>query len=125
MSEDAPLYEPEIGQMLFGQPSKPYAPNERVIKAIQAIADAFRNAGDFIDIDTPFGNTGTKFLNSAFAVEAYSWDEDEEQPFNFKWRDFEVSWYKYFPRGLSMNRPIGDIELDVMEKECIHSLTGD
>ena len=72
---------------------------------------------------SPFGNTGNKFSNDVFEVEAYDWNEDHDQTYNFKWRDFEVSWYKYFGRGMSSNRFISPKECAIMLEEILESLS--
>jgi len=58
----------------------------------------------------------------SFDQPSYSWNEEEEQDFNFKWRDFKVSWYKYFGRGMTMNREISNEELREMLLEFIEEV---
>jgi hypothetical protein len=70
----------------------------------------------------PFSNTGADFKCNAFEVESYSWNEDIEQPYNFKWRDLEVSWYKYCGRGMSVNRVPKVREIIEMVHECLDEL---
>lgn len=100
-------YEPEIGQMAFGQPSQRYAADDLLDAALSFI----RQRMDVVlwnhyqrEKESPFGNTGSRFETDGLIVEAYSWNEDVEQPFNFKRGDVEVSWYKYAGRGMSINR---------------------
>jgi hypothetical protein len=120
-------YEPEMGQMCFGQPSQRYAGSELLSAALQAINDRLdmvmwnKNQEEY---PSPFINSGNVegFKNGTFEAHAYSWDEDVEQPFNFKWRDIEVSWYKHARRGLSVNRLVLPDEIAVMLQECLDSL---
>lgn len=78
------------------------------------------------NIDNPFDNSGTEFKNEIFEVISYDWREDYDkgiiQPYNFKWRDFEVKWYKYLGRGMECNREISNDEIDVMLNECLKSI---
>ena len=74
------------------------------------------------EYSSPFGNTGNKFKNSVFEVEAYSWDDEYEQPYNFKWKDIEISWYKYLGRDTTINKKITPEEAVKMFNECIESL---
>lgn len=74
--------------------------------------------------DDPFENTGSRFKNDVFEVEAYSWDDEYEQPFNFRWRDLRVSWYKYIGRGMSANRPVDAQTVHEMLIECLGSIWG-
>lgn len=109
---------PELGQMVFGQPWKSYEASietECALKTIQGFMAALNNFGDTA---FEFG----KFKNDVFEVEAYSWDDEYDQPYNFKWRDFEVSWYKHLGRGVTCNRGISRKELKEMVVECIKSL---
>lgn len=72
----------------------------------------------------PFENSGNVegFKNDVFEVHAYDWGDEPEFDYNFKWKDFEVSWYKYMGRGMWTNRPMGVIEGVTMLEECIQSL---
>lgn len=52
--------------------------------------------------DSAFQNTGNEYIGRCFEVRAYSWGE-EEQPWNFKCGDVEVSWYKHLYRNPTIN----------------------
>jgi len=69
----------------------------------------------------PFENTGHKYKGKCFEVEAYSWDDDD-QKYNFKWRDIEVSWYKYLCRGMEVNREVSEDEIKNMLLEIIKEI---
>lgn len=118
-------YEPELGQMAFGQPFKEYEASELLIAALNAIREELERVhwnNNQEQIQDPFGNTGGTYMNPTFKVEAYSWDEETPQPFNFKWKDFELSWYKYIGRGTSINREIKPDEINEMLEECLSSI---
>ena len=81
------------------------------------------------DNENPFQNTGNVkgYSNDTFEVHAYDWGWDfgeskKPQPFNFRWRDFQVTWYKRMGRGMSVNRFITHDELAIMLHECLESL---
>lgn len=74
------------------------------------------------EMDSPFSNTAANFKNDIFEVEAYSWDDDYEQPYNFKWKDVEISWYKYLGRDTTINQKIDSHKAIEMFDECIKSL---
>lgn len=117
-------YEPEIGQSLFGQPWKEYKASELLIAALNAISEELRRVywnNNQEELADPFRNTGNEYKNDTFHVQAFSW-KDKEQPYNFKWRDFEVSWYKYLGRGTSINRPISNDEVAEMLTDCLESI---
>jgi len=73
------------------------------------------------EYQSPFSNTGNKFKCDAFEVEAYSWGDDE-QPFNFKWRDVEISWYKWCGRGMSSNVELTPQLAQEMLVDCLKCL---
>ena len=50
-------------------------------------------------MNSPFDNTGEKYANETFLVQAYNWNEDEDLP-NFKYRGLSVYWYKHSNRGV-------------------------
>lgn len=92
--------------------------------------------------DNPFANTGARFKNDVFEANAYDWSdctcaacwsEDNwsaekctcgwrPQEYNFKWRDIEVSWYKYLGRGMEVNREVSEDESRELLIECLKSL---
>jgi len=71
---------------------------------------------------SPFENTGEDFKCDAFEVRAYSWRE-EIQPFNFKWRDVEISWYKNLGRGMSSNKALTAEMASEMLEECLFQMS--
>ena len=130
--ENTEKYQPELGQLMFGQPSKELKCTGLVESSLRIIQNLMQVK--YKDGYTPFDNFGKRFKNEVFECNAYSWDfcycEEElcrcghtEQTYNFKWKDFEVSWYKYLGRGMSMNREISDEELLLMVNECMTSIS--
>ncbi len=117
-------FTPELGQQIHGQPFKQYATSDLVDSALYYIRDRLDNVMWNInqrEYDSPFANTGNDFKCDLFEVHAYSWS-DEPQPFNFKWRDVEISWYKYLGRGMSANMEIPPALTDEMLTECLKAL---
>ena len=74
------------------------------------------------EYDSPFDNTGNSYKNDTFEVEAYSWNDDCEQPYNFKYKDIEISWYKYLGRDMTINKKVTPDEAIKMFDDCINSL---
>ena len=118
-------YEPELGQALFGQPYKEYDVSNLLHAALQSIdAELDRVMGNVTqkEYHSPFANSGNDFKCDAFEVDAYSWDETIEQKYNFKWRDIEISWYKYLGRGMSVNRVMSNDYIAQMLDDCLLAL---
>jgi len=118
-------YEPELGQALFGQPYKEFEVPlyvEAALTVIDQELDRIMWNETQRRWSSPFGNTGNYFKNDTFHVIAYSWSDDE-QPYNFKWCDVEISWYKYIGRGMSMNIELSPERCATMLDECMKSLT--
>jgi hypothetical protein len=67
--------------------------------------------------NNPFGNNGSSFKSPVFEVHSYSWS-DEDQPFNFKCGEITVSWYKYFGRGMTVNRQVSVEEALALYRSC-------
>jgi hypothetical protein len=114
-------YEPELGQMMFGQPFKQHAVSNIVDAALCRIRDNLDRVMWNVNqekYDSPFGNTGNAFACDTFEVHAYSWGDDE-RPFNFKWRDVEISWYKYLGRGMSANQDISPALASALLDDCL------
>lgn len=113
-------YEPELGQMLFGQPGAALSVPVEVESAMLCLHYAFDTL--YPGKGNPFSNTGARLKWSCFEVHAYDWCDEREQEFNFKWRDFIVCWYKYNGRGMSRNRKIKPAELREMLAECLKAM---
>lgn len=121
-------FEPELGQFVFGQPYKQYEASELLEAALCHIKDEpDRVMGNVKqeEYSNPFDNTGNSFVCETFEVHAYDWNFDEErepQKFNFKYKDIEISWYKYLGRGMSVNREISNNEISDMLDDCIRAV---
>lgn len=74
------------------------------------------------EYDSPFSNTGNEFIGENFEVHAYNWDEDIEQPFNFKCGDIEISWYKYLGRGDTINGAYTPDTIIQMYELCLNEI---
>jgi hypothetical protein len=117
-------FEPELGQMVFGQPFKDHKVSNLVEAALRRIRDELSRVMWNVNqehYESPFCNTGSDFKCDRFEVQAYSWG-DEEQPFNFKWRGVEISWYKYLGRGMSANTAISALTASEMLDDCLDAL---
>jgi len=119
-------YEPELGQMFFGQPWQSHEAPELLKAALSAIDDELDRIMWNIHqevYNSPFSNTGASFKElKEFQVEAYSWNDEYEQPWNFKWQDIEVGWYKHMLRGTSVNREVTPDEIAKLLKACLAAL---
>lgn len=124
MNEFNDYYEPELGQAAFGQPCKQFKISNELEYALAAIETRLMLRMGQIDkhYESPFRNTGSKFVCDTFAVEAYSWNDEVEQKWNFKWRDLEISWYKYIGRGMSANRKMTTKEIEEMLDDCLKAI---
>ena len=119
-------YEPELGQAVFGQPHQKFDAPELCEAALRHIVDELTRVRWNLNQrwpDDPLANSGPggNFKCEAFEVQAYSWS-DEEQPFNFKWRDVEISWYKWVGRGMSCNRELTPDLINEMMDDCLAAL---
>ena len=61
------------------------------------------------EMRSPFDNTGEKYSNPVFSVNAYYWGDDEEleEVPNFEWGPIRVYWYKYCDRGMTVYTKMG------------------
>jgi len=114
------IFEPELGQMFFGQSWQELECPEFVVSLLRVLGELLKQK-KLVEYD-PTSNNGAQYKNNVFEIQAYSWNEDEEQSYNFKWKDVEVSWYKYLGRSTTINKVI-DIEHAIqMFCECVDSL---
>lgn len=80
--------------------------------------------------DSPFGNTSNSFKLGNFEIQAYNWNDDESQEYNFIYKvdktkanmpDLKISWYKYLGRDTTINQEIDSSVMvqifdDIMEQ---------
>jgi hypothetical protein len=115
---------PELGQAVFGQPHQRHEVPRIMLAAFDMISYELERAMWNIhqkSYDSPFSNTGNEFKNDVFHAVAYSWGDDE-QPYNFAWRDLKISWYKWSGRGCSSNIPVTpDLAAQCLD-ECVASI---
>lgn len=71
---------------------------------------------------SPFDNTANTFKNNIFEVQAYSWNDEVEQPYNFKCGDIEISWYKYLGRDTTINGEYEPQKIIDMFDKCLQSI---
>lgn len=117
-------FSPELGQMAFGQPHQHFDVPKcmtRTLDAVDACLTAIMERVTGKDYFSPFGNNGGQFNCSTFKVHAYSW-ADEEQAFNFAWRDLRISWYKHSHRGLSANMDVTSDIASACLRECLDAI---
>jgi hypothetical protein len=107
-------YQPEVGQMCYGQPWQRFdAPPmlEAALQWIKCSLDTVLWNRLQRQTRSPFDNSGATFDTEGLSIHAYSWDDDKEQPWNLKCGDVEVSWYKHSWRGVSVNRELSNDEI--------------
>lgn len=74
------------------------------------------------EYQSPFENTANSFKNDVFEVQAYDWNDDVEQPYNFKCDDIEISWYKYLGRDTTINGEYEPQKIIDMFNKCLNSI---
>lgn len=119
-------FEPELGQMGFGNPHGAYECPELLIAALRYLdGEIWRvehNAGR--PYDSPMDNNGGEWKNEVFTVRGYYWGDDERVAVlpNFQCGDVEVRWYKWLGRGSSTNRPVTSDEIADILSRCLASV---
>lgn len=116
----------ELGQMLFGA---------NIIQSKECpdwIIALLRDIGRKMDIvmwnkmqdeyNNPFENTGNDYIGNCFEVHAYNWDDDKSQPYNFKYKNIEISWYKYLGRGTTINGYYEPSQIISMYNDCLQEI---
>ena len=87
------------------------------LEALSSAWSATKNA------DNPFSNTGASFEGRRIVAHAYSWSDDNQE-FNFAWRDFRATWYKYLGRSTEFNRALSAEEIRELIAEGVADILG-
>lgn len=116
----------ELGNLMFNTNENQKYPCEDYIvdllRGIERVLEIMMwNKGEK-NYASPFGNTGNSFKNDTFEVQAYSWNDEEVQEYNFKYKDIKISWYKYLGRDTTINQKLDPSIIVDMHKKCINSL---
>lgn len=79
------------------------------------------------EYNSPFQNYGNVegYKNDTFEVHAYDWSDEPKYDFNFKYKNIEISWYKYYTRGLFTEADLTPEIISKMLTDCIESLRRD
>ena len=123
--EESNVQNLELGNVMFNPNTiKRYKCPKYMIALLDAIDNELNRINHNLnhsEYDSPFSNTGASFeLPGVFKVEAYNWNDDICQEYNFIYYvdkekanmpNLEISWYKYLGRDTTMNQ---DIDPNVM-----------
>ena len=109
----------ELGNLMFNTNAnqKYECPNYIValLREIQRQLDRIMWNIDQKEYDNPFENSANSFELGNFKIQAYSWDEEANQEYNFIYKvnkskanmpDLKISWYKYLGRDTTINQEI-------------------
>ena len=95
---------------------------EAILRQIEAELNRVMWNNNQQEYTSPFGNTGEIYKNDTFEVRAYDWSDEPEVDWNFKYKDIEITWYKYLGRGMDWNRQIKVEEMQIMLEDCLKSI---
>ena len=118
----------ELGQLAnFPDRIQPYDCPRYLVALLQGVAEELTRVMENrtqTGYANPFGNSGNVkgFRNKTFEVHAFDWNPANPQPYNFKYKDLEISWYKYLGRGTTINREISSAEAVEVFDHCLESL---
>lgn len=120
------MAELELGNLMFNtNKNQTYECPEYIITLLKTLSiklEMYYDKKYNKEYYNPFLNEYNKFYNNVFTVESYEWNDDIEQPYNFKCDDVEISWYKYLGRDTTINGEYSkDYILDIFDK-CWRSL---
>jgi hypothetical protein len=125
----------EVGQILFSPNWQRHECPEWVIAFLVHIGDRLetvmwnRNQEHY---EPPFG-WGGYFKHDVFEIHGFRYPDDDEygnpdpstaQPYNFKWGDVEISWYKHLGRGTTINQDLSPEKGIQMLNECLAAVNG-
>jgi hypothetical protein len=105
--------------LLEVEPVERFKTSASLLSALELVKKKWKEV--MLSKPSPFENKAASFSCDVFSVEAYSWT-NPDQFYNFKWRDVEISWYKYFGRSMSVNRVVSRSEADEMMAACSNAI---
>ena len=116
----------ELGNLMFNtNKNQVYECPEWIIVLLEALENELDRIMWNIyqqEYANPFRNSGNEFKNKIFEVQAYNWNDDVEQLYNFKCDDVEISWYKYLGRDTTINNNYEEKYIIEIFNKCLESL---
>ena len=124
-TDAAKPYEPELGQMFFGQPSQAF----ELPEFAQALF-----FGLWGELGIMYWNHHQAEMNDrgydpvdfvpGLEIRGYNWNEDNDTRPNFSFNGVEIHWYKYPGRGMSVNVDWAAAEWVAWFDKCFAELAG-
>lgn len=109
----------ELGNLMFnGNTIQRYICPEYIIALIKDLGQRIEQ----ITGSNPCDNTGEIFETETFVIEAFNWNEEIDQPYNFKYKDVEISWYKRLGRDTTINGNYSATQIIEMYNKCIEAI---
>ena len=126
----------ELGNLLFnkGNNNQRYECPEYVIALLNYLDKEIQRVmwnNTQKDFDSPFDNTANTFETKKFKVQAFNWNDDYAQPYNFIYYvdknksnidDIKISWYKYLGRDTTINQELDSSVIIDMFDDCLQSI---
>lgn len=125
----------ELGNMMFNTNENQQYECPKYIIALLDYLDAQLKRVMFNinheEYDSPFENTGNTFETDVFKVQAYDWNDDVKQDYNFIYyvdrtksnlQHIKISWYKYLGRDTTINQEIDSSIIVDMFDNCLKSI---
>ena len=117
----------ELGNLMFNQnKNQTYECPEFVISLLKGLEDELERIywnNNQEEFESPFRNTGNNITIKEMKIQAYNWNEDKTDEWNFKYKDLEISWYKYLGRDTTINidpnTPNFAVKMVTYYNECI------
>ena len=109
----------ELGNLMFnGNTIHRYICPEYIITLIRDLGQRIEQ----ITGHNPCDNTCSIFETETFVIEAFNWNEEIDQPYNFKYKDIEISWYKRLGRDTTINGDYSATQIIEMYNKCIEAI---
>lgn len=109
----------ELGNLMFnGNTIQRYICPKYIIALIRDLGQRIEQ----ITGNNPCDNTGAIFETETFVIEAFNWNEEVDQPYNFKYKDVEISWYKRLGRDTTINGDYSATQIIEMYNKCIEAI---
>ena len=126
MSEKSNINNLELGNIIFNEnKNQEFVCPNWVIALLKDIKDrlsvAFWNQYQ-LDLPSPFDNSGNTYEGKTFTVSSHDWSSEYKRPYNFKYKNIEISWYKYLGRDTTINGDYSPEEIIEMYDNIINEI---
>lgn len=129
MNKKATVKNLELGNIIFNEnKNQEFICPDWVVALLKDIKERLNTAlwnKYQLEMPSPFDNSNSIYDGKCFEVKAHLWSSETKRLYNFKYKNIEISWYKYLGRDTTINGEYSNEEIINMYNDIIKEIKTD